>query len=50
MSTGIHCWHSFTSSMQMGEFEIQPLCVMLGYFNVESMLGIILFAVEKTCV
>lgn len=28
--------------MQMGGFEIQPVCVMLGYFNVVSMLGIIL--------
>lgn len=36
--------------MQMGEFEIQPLCVMLGYFNVVSMLGIILSTAEKTCV
>lgn len=28
--------------MQMGGFEIQPVCAMLGYFNVVSMLGIIL--------
>ena len=33
--------------MQMGEFEIQPLCVLLGYFNVVSMLGIILSTAEK---
>lgn len=33
--------------MQMGEFEIHPLCVMLGYLNVVSMLGIILSTAEK---
>lgn len=33
--------------MQMRGFEIQPLCVMLGYFNVVSMLGIILSTAEK---
>lgn len=36
--------------MQMGGFEIHPLCVMLGYVNVVSVLGIILStAGGKTC-
>lgn len=33
--------------MQMGEFDIHPLCVMLGYLNVVSMLGIILSTAEE---